>query len=302
MTKSTTLLVYEITAVNPTAAALNLPARLFKALEDSPSIEDRAMQLNSLDPQAESDFILSFHRTRGTLFGCIVRMKTGDATHILKAQLRQKVLELATLARESRDGVEGFVKDTTYFLMDQRHLILKSSHLRKKAVQTYINWLLKTDEEPEDICEFRPKISRMEGIKLEDVRSIEIQETHFQGHSEYKTISKNLDNIKGSLVEELVADTPDLAELLEGELVSASIHLHFHIRKTRKAEENSSVIQALLNSTDSDDVKVNLKTGGSVVASTFEEKRSVDVELIDDVLLNEKELEAEMGKYARELA
>jgi hypothetical protein len=301
MKKDITLKVFEINPVTPTAIELNLPMLVNKALDESSSIGSRAMQLNSLDPQAESDFVASFKKTKSTLFGCIVRMKTGDATHILKDQLQQKSIDLATLARESRDGVEGFIKDTTYFLMDKKHLLLKSGHLTKKSVQTYLNWLLRGAEGEGDVCDFKPMLSRRDGIQLSEVRSIEIQENHFRSIPEYKTVSRNLDNLKASLVRELVADAPDLEELLEDELISASIQLHFHVRKAKKTEDNSSILQALLNSTDSEDVKVSLKKGGTVVASTFEEKRTIQIELIDDVLINERELEAEMGKYAREL-
>lgn len=300
MKKNLTLIAYEIEAGSEAIHDLNLPARVFAALEASANVGDRALQLNGLDIQKESDFVAYYRKKKATLFGCLVRMKAGDATHIFTDQMNRKVLDIADLVAESQTGIEGFIKDTTYFLMDKKHLILKSGHVTKKAVSTYFNWLLNKPDGNEEICRLVPKLSQRESVKLADVRSVEVSEARF-ANPEFKTVQKNLGNVKDAIFQQLIADSPDLKGYLDEELVSASIQLHFHIRRSKKDGENASVLQALLSSTDSADIKISLKDGGTIVGSTFEEKRSIEIDISEKALLNDQELEQEMGKYAREL-
>lgn len=299
MKKRITLKAFDIAPALETIHELNLSARLFKALEQSKSVNDRFMLLSEQEIMKEGDFIASYRRGKSTLFGSFFRMRQGEATQIFAEQLQGKTIDLDKLSTMSSEKIAGHLKDFTYFYITKDILILKAGHLGRKACEVYFNYLIKNSEGGDDVCKLTPKLGFSENVELGDVRSIDIAESHFQGSREYATISRNLDNVKDAVMKELIADADLFKDIQAENIISASIQLKVKIgSRQKKDEEKEKALKALLRSAESDDIVVALKNGKRLKGSSFEQKTVVDVDTTSHDFLNERELEGSMAEFA----
>lgn len=302
MAKKLLLKMYEIKTASDLIAEINLPLELKKKLEDNNILNDRFLQHNELDVAQEGDVIGKYEATRGFLFGTILRIKRGEATHITLTQLEGESINLEDLASSATDGIAGSLKDYGYFCMTKTHLALTSGHISRKAFQSYINYLLCKPEPTTQKISLEPMVNTETVIPMSDVRSIAISESYFSNNSGYDSVTEAFSVVKNRVLLKMLADAKSLRDIEADNILSATIRLRLRIsNRSKKTEENKKVLSALFQSADSDDVVVATRTGKKIKGGVFEIKKEVEIDFTDSGFPHKGQLETEMRNFLKEV-
>jgi hypothetical protein len=300
--KSLILKAYEVKPAETSMSEFKMVNRLDKQLRAYPISNHRFLKHSEMDTANEGDLIGMYIKERSCLFGSILRLKPGEANQITLDQLNSNSISLEVFDQTASDESGGVLKDYSYFCINDSFLILTSSHISRKAVQTYFNWFLNKPDSGSPVCKLEPLLKVVEGTQLDNISSMSISESYFRERLEYRSMTRELALTKGKMLTDLFSDIKTLADIDIENLISASIRLQFRLMKKKdKSEQHEKALKALLQSADSDDILIKTRDGKKIRGGTFERKKQISVETTASGFPHEAALANEMRQFLKEL-
>lgn len=285
----------------PNRNAKKLKIEIVKHLQDSLNssrkiANDRRMRISSIDENKDED-LLSFYssNSKDYIFGLILRIFPSSSTsNIPDDFLNHETIQISELKSDDTTTKIMF-KDHYYFYLSDQYLITNLP-LNKgiKRFQTYINWLLKI-EEPDDMYEFVTKTKSLNIPKLGDIRNIVFRDSViYEEHT--------IKNISGNVFKSIFGDSPEYSEIIEGEMISAKLHVSFKKPKKMDREVFQKFMGAQLNViSDSKDINVITKSGKVINGSDVVLTKEYPVETSSENKISEQSLLTVMKKFHKEL-
>lgn len=296
--KKITVTAYSVSTTEATTRAIKPFDDISRTLSNFGTINERFMRLSELDENKEGDFIASFKSSTKYIFGLILRMREGEMAHILKDQLNHSMITLDEIAKETEANVAGAMKEYSYFLLNNNHLIYTQGLLSLKSFQTYINWLLRKDDEDKAGYIFNPIIKETNEVSVSGIKSIEIGDSAFLGGRTLASISKSFDILKSGILKHLLANSKDLEEIEAENIISARIQLKIKTMRGKKNAEKKKALTAAIKSADNDDVIITVKNGTKIKGASFVVKKPLTLETTKNGFPIESQIEKEMHDFA----
>jgi len=296
--KKLIITAYDVNTTEATTRSIKPFADIVKALSNSKTINERFMRLSELDENKEGDFIASFTSSKKYIFGLILRMKEGEMAHILKDQLDHPMITLEEIAKETEANVAGAMKEYSYFLLNNTHLIYTQGLLSLKSFQTYVNWLLRKEDEDGLGYVFNPVVRETNEVSFSGIKTIEISDSAFSGDSALSSISKSFDILKNGILKTLLANSRDLEEIEAENIISARIQLKIKSMGGKKDSEKKKALTAIIKSADNDDVTITAKDGTKIKGASFVVKKTLTLETTKNGFPIESHMENEMHDFA----
>ena len=274
-------------------------------LSTSTKAEDRRIQINSDDPNEESDLIADFDISRkdSYIFGCVIKVMTSKGTPSLPDDVfNQKTIPFTKLGELGLKD-KFIYRSHFYFATDGKHLIVTlPSNKTITAFQAYVNEYLKA-ERKEHLFEFTPKIVNMPQTTAKEVKSIRFRDpkviANSTGNSSTNTIKTKIVSLKNDLLKLLLEDTQNFNKILEENLVSAEIFLKFAPKKHTEPQQFLGAILKPL--ADTDNVEIKTKSGSTIKGSTLQETKVVNIGITETGFISEAELSQAMESYLKDL-
>jgi len=171
--------VFEINPVVERVSELKLPKELHAALNTTKSIIDRMMPLSNDVNNRDNDFISNFNWGQGYLFGSFVRLIEGEESSVLLKSLEQKTIDINDMIKEAKEGTAGTIKEKSFFCMQDNLLVMSSARNNRKALEDYINWVLREIAKSDEMCRFSHLKNTMDTIPIKDIKGIELSDALF---------------------------------------------------------------------------------------------------------------------------
>ena len=275
-------------------------------LSTSTKAEDRRIQINSDDPNEESDLIADFDISRkdSYIFGCVIKVVTSKGTPSLPDDVfNEKTIPFTKLGELGLKD-KFIYRSHFYFATDGKHLIVTlPSNKTITAFQAYINEYLKT-ERKNHLFEFTPKIVNILQTAAKEIKSVKFKDSkvnlHSAGNPPTNTVKTKILSLKSDLLKLILEDTPNLDKILDENLVSAEIFLKFAANKNQDAQNFYGAILKPL--ADTDNIVIKTKSGSTIKGSKLQDSRSVEIGITESGLISETELYQAMENFLIDLA
>jgi len=298
-TGSITYTVFEVEPATMDVVEFHLATRLFRALENSPSIKHRMMKLSSDLSDKDSDFIPSYSLGHnGFLFGSFVRLKEGMESIVKAEYLDQKTMDVDKAFGEAKAGVGGFLKDAWFFGIQKNILVLSNRSAR--AFEAYVNWLIEGDGGSHR-CRITPKKKVSDTIDAAEIKSISVGDeawVNAKGNSRaVDAMGTKFQDLKTELLHFLLSDIDKPKDIEWDDIVSATLMLKF--RKNRKSKNDA--LSAALRLVDNQYIKIKDKNGRTFSGGEFVVKVTRQVEKTSNGYYNEKIVQQDMADIIYEV-
>lgn len=144
MTRSATLTCYDISSgVENLTHTDDFLKEIKMILSESKTVASRIRYLSDLKEEGESQFISSFQTFDDSLFCSFLYMEKGSGVNISESLMNSKSFDLEEAEADSDSNITGHIKESTYFLMTSKYLVMKNSRgISKEDVSIYLNFLL----------------------------------------------------------------------------------------------------------------------------------------------------------------
>ena len=289
-----TISVFEIEPITVGVQLVNLPKDLYSALNMTEKAKDRLMPLSSDSSNKDSDLISNFSFTQGYLFGSFIRINAGEESTVLLTSLNKKTIEINEIISEAQKGSAGSIHDKVFFCMSGDLLLMTSAWSNRKALETYIDWLLREKTDQDIQARFVPKKNTAKTIPLKEIQSIKVSDTYLNSITETKRETFNLTH---EIVKLLFIDVKDLRTLEIDDIVNATLTLTINKRQLRK--NNAAALDTALRLIDNDSITITGKNGQILKGTEYTLRLIRNVEPTATGLYNEKAIEGEMRKIIK---
>lgn len=221
-------------------------------LTESKTVASRIRYLSDLNDEGESQFISNFQILDDSIFCSFLYMEKGSGVNISENLMNAKSFDLEEAEADSDSNITGHIKESTYFLLSDKYLVMKNSRgISKDAVSIYLNYLLENMSKS-----YKGKthpLSLNYHIKndfdVSKIRSFELNDRFkINRESVVSTISKTLDL-------KTIFKAVDMDGLSVEEILSASIV--FKIKKLPKESkaEQIRIAQTIFEAFNDENVK-----------------------------------------------
>lgn len=289
--KSITLTIsaFEIEPITVGVQSPDLPKELYSALNKTKTAKERLMQLSADGSNKDSDLISNFTYKQGYLFGSFIRLNIGEQSTVLFTSLDKKTIEINEIITEAQKGSAGSIHDKVFFCMSGGLLLMTSAWSNRKALETYIDWILREKTDQDLQARFVPKKNTAKTIPLKDIQSIKVSDTYLNAKTETKTETFNLTR---EVVKLLFKDVKDLHTLEIDDIVNATLTLKINKSKLRK--NNAAALDTALRLIDNDSITITGKNGQTIKGTEFTLRVNRNFESTSSGYYNEKAIEGEM--------
>lgn len=253
MLKSAMLTCYDISSDSERLSRVdNFCEEIKTVILNSESVAARIRYLSDLKEEGESQFVSNFKICNEGLFCSFLHMENGSGINISKTLLNAKEFDLEEATAETAVNITGHIKESTYFFMTDKYLILKNTRtISKDDIAIYLNYLLENMTE-----KYRGK-SHPLFLKYHIKKSFDVtQIKSFELLDGYK-INKDsiISTVSKSISLDSIFSAVDMNGLSVDDVLSASIV--FKIRKMPKDKkvESAKIAQAIFDGFNTDNVK-----------------------------------------------
>jgi len=284
-----TISVFEIKPITIGVQSINLPKDLFSALNKTEKAKERLMPLSSNGTNKDSDLISNFTYSQGYLFGSFIRLNAGEVSTVLLASLDKKTIEINEIISEAQKGSAGSIHDKVFFCMFGDLMVMTSAWSNRKALETYIDWILKEKADQDIQARFVPKKNTAKTIPLKDIQSIKVSDTYLNAKAETK---KETFSLTQEIVKLLFKDVKDLRALEIDDVIKATLTLTINKRELRK--NNAAALDTALRLIDNDSITITGKNGQTLKGTEYTLRVTRYFEYTATSYYNEKAIESEM--------
>jgi hypothetical protein len=286
--------VFEIEPITVGVQSINLPKDLYSALNKTEKAKERLMSLNSDGSNKDSDLISNFTYNQGYLFGSFIRLNAGEESTVLLASLDKKTIEINEIISEAQKGSAGSIHDKVFFCMSGDLLLMTSAWSNRKALETYIDWILREKIDQDIQARFVPKKNTAKTIPIKDIQSIRVSDAYLNTKAETKRETFNLTR---EIVKLLFNDVKDLRDLEIDDIINATLTLTINKRQLRK--NNSAALDTALRLIDNDSITITGKNGQTLKGTEYTLRVVRNFEPTTTGYYNEKAIEGEMRKIIK---
>jgi hypothetical protein len=256
--------------------------------------------LSDIAVDGEQEFISAASRDSTGIFCTFLHLKAGGALLIQKTLLDEKAFSIEQLAQDTEEGIEGHLKDYTYFFITKDLLILKSTKgISPGDIEIYLNWLLKKDiakyADKNAVLNLRPHLKKEFDLSI--VKSIQIGNcVKIVENRPIETMIQPL--FKGL---EKLLDSEGLDGVNIHDIVDAKLILTIQRPAAKDETKNKKALQAILNAVNSDETVIKDKQGRQIHANSIKETKELRVPYLNSGFPDVAILEQEMRSYYGEV-
>jgi hypothetical protein len=284
-----TISVFEIEPITAGVQSINLPKDLYSALNKTTKAKERLMPLSSDENNKDSDLISNFTYSQGFLFGSFIRLNGGEVSNVLLTSLDKKTIEINEIITEAEKGSAGSIRDKVFFCMSGDLMLMTSAWANRKALETYIDWVLREKADQDIQARFVPKKNTAKTIPIKDIQSIKIADAFLSGNVETK---KETFNLTREIVKLLFHDVKNLRDLELDDIINATLTLTINKRELRK--NNTAALDTALRLIDNDNIIITGKDGQTLKGTEYTLQMKRAFEPVASGYYNEKAIESEM--------
>lgn len=232
------------------------------------------------------------------LAGTSIRIvNSRDVPIITEDMLKQNQFKVSSINLSAK-GNERTCLDYFYFCLSETKLIVTlDSRTSINRFETYVNWLLNTNESGETIS-FTPAIDTSV-ITAADIRKITVNSTaaalSFGSDSDDKGIESKTVNLEDSILKRLFKETDSLQELMDANICSANLVISFTKPKGMSDDEYRCKTAAAILKPLEDPNSVKFQTKGKKIQGS--QVLKTEIVLVDDDdngAVNEQEIYQKM--------
>lgn len=276
---------------------------LYKVLSGNISAKERSLKLNDQDDDEDLLSNFEWQADRYYLFGLMLRITPGENTGQISEELLSK-------KKFSIDDIENNVheekayKESYYFAINDSYVVTNlSGTYTIDRLQTYINWLLES-ERKEALFSFTPVTVVPNGIKVEDIKSIEFGNNFVaRTNSTNEDFSTRMKSLTLSAINTLFGEIEELKNFQNEQLVSAKLLLKIKRKpKEMKEEQYTKIMGAITKPlSDADGITIHTKKNGKFSGGEIQKNKIVPIEMTENNHLVEEQLKQEMEAFLKEL-
>ena len=305
-TKHIKLRVFTIENPDITNQNNNLREELLQRLKDT-TLKERGMLLNTEDPNKETDLIAYYDEYKKYLFGAVIRTKlASETTQVPDTLMGQNKITLSKL-KSLTPGSHILIR-SYFFAMSKNYLVSNiPGSCNITSFEVYLKWLLGRMEDSS--IAILPKITTVEIDDINDIKGLHFKDSA----SESKQEKENKESIKVKsykdisyeaakfILNKLTGEKDNLCldEIMEKNSLVVDFFLKF-VPKTKEEDSQIKVAQILKTLHSTDGISIETKKG-TIPLGDVEYKVDIDVELINNNFISEKELEVKMIDLLNEL-
>jgi hypothetical protein len=298
--KNILLHAYDVENVDLNSEESDIYDVLLRRLNRDESANDRRMKLNSVS--SEEDVVSDFSINQNSIFCVMMRISpTEEVATIPDSFFKGKTVQLGSSQSNSEPTVT--VLNTVYFLVGKKYIVSSLPPSQIKRLQVYLSYLLSFEGKERNYT-FAPTIVVPDGIKLNEMKEFIIgEQCHVPtsisggGSTDFRVINVAVEFLKG-----LANITPDIDELLKNKILNARLLISFTKPRKMSDEDYKKVLGSYIKPiSDIEDVKIKLKNKKTLKGKDVLRTKSVTIERLDQIRLNERNLEYEMKEFLREI-
>lgn len=256
---------------------------LYSILDSTGSINERKLPLNIQDPDGDCEFIMDFKRSGNLLIGSFSRLSMGSESAFPETLLDQKTISINDVVRTARDGTAGSIRDASFFCITDNLMVMTAAHSHRKALEMYINWLIRERTDAQKECIISPKLKSRAEIPLKNINSIKLGDSYLQQALE-RTESYNL---PWHALRGFITDVQTLERLQEANIVDAILTIRIKKREVKRARE----METLLRIVDDEDITIIGPKGKRIKGSEFKLVAERKIQKVDSGFYNTQEIE-----------
>ena len=299
--KKITLQAYDIENDEIGRAYCDLQEQLRKKLSAGEIADTRRMKLNADSP--EEDLLSDYALTEQYIFGVMWRISPAkEVPSIPDGLFKNQKIQIGEIP-DNEEKVSLVRKDYYYFALNNYFLVTNLPKSRIKSLQTYLNWLL-TAFRGDKLYQFTPKVKAPADTRLSEIRNIVFTDP-IKKAKEDKPREENafkVFNFAEDFLKNIVQEIPDLQQLLDKKILSAQLLVKFTKPRKMEEEDYEKLLGAYMKPIGDDEgVTFKLKNGKSIKGTNILRTKDVEIEMIDEVRISEKDLAQEMESFLREL-
>ena len=273
---------------------MNLPKELYTVLNKTDKAKERLMLLSSDGSNNDSDLISNFSYSQGYLFGSFIRLNAGEQSTVLLASLNKKTIEINEIISEAQKGSAGSIHDKVFFCMSGDIMVMTSARSNRKALETYIDWILRDKTEQDIQARFVPKKNTAKTIPIRDIQSIKIADAFLNTKAETK---KETFNLTQEMVKVFFNDIKDLQSHEIEDIIHATLTLT--INKKQLGKNNKAALDTALRLIDNDSITITGKNGKTLKGTEYTLRVVRFFEPTTSGYYNEKAIEGEMRRIIK---
>ena len=298
--KNIVLHAYDVENVDLNSDIPDIFDVLLRRLNRDESANDRRMKLNSVS--SEEDVISDFSIKENSIFCVMMRISpTEEVATIPDSFFKGKTVQLGSSQSNSEPTVT--VLNTVYFLVGKKYIVSSIPPSQIKRLQVYLSYLLSFEGKERNYT-FAPTIVVPDDIKLNEMKEFIIgEQCHVPtaisggGNTDFRVINVAVEFLKG-----LANITPDIDTLLKNNILNARLLISFTKPRKMTEDDYKKVLGAYIKPiSDIEDVKIKLKNKKTLKGKDVLRTKSVSIERLDQIRLNERNLEYEMKEFLREI-
>ena len=291
-----TISVFEIEPITVGVQSINLPKDLYSALNKTTTAKERLMPLSSDENNKDSDLISNFTYGQGYLFGSFIRLSVGEKSNVLLSSLDKKTIEINEIITEAEKGSAGSIRDKVFFCMSGNLMLMTSAWTNRKALETYIDWILREKETQDIQARFIPKKNTAKTIPIKEIQSIKVADTFLNTKTETK---KETFNLRKEIVKLLFHDVKNLRDLELDDIINATLTLTINKRELRK--NNTAALDTALRLIDNDSIIITGKNGRTLKGTEYTLHVKRAFEPVASGYYNEQAIESEMRLIIKQI-
>lgn len=299
--KKITLQAYDIENEEIGRAYCDLQEQLRKKLSAGEIADARRMKLNADSP--EEDLLSDYALAEQYVFGVMWRISPAkEVPSIPEGLFKNQTIQIGEI-QDNEEKVSLVRKDYYYFALNNHFLVTNLPKSRIKSLQTYLNWLL-TAFRGDKLYQFTPKVKAPTDTRLSEIRNIVFTDPTKKAKKD-KPREENafkVFNFAEDFLKNIVQEIPDLQQLLDKKILSAQLLVKFTKPRKMEEEDYEKLLGAYMKPIGDDEgVTFKLKNGKSIKGTNILRTKDVEIEMIDEVRISEKDLAQEMESFLREL-
>ncbi len=301
--KKMILQAYDIENEEIGRAYSDLQELLRKKLEAGEIADVRRMKLNVDSP--EEDLLSDFALAQQYIFGVMWRISPAkEVPSIPEGLFQNQTIQIGDI-QEKEKNVLLVCKDHYYFALNNYFLVTNLPKSRIKSLQIYLNWLLEAVR-GDKLYKLTPKVKAPDNTRLSEIRNIVFADPAKKA-KEKKGEPKEENAFKvfkfaEDFLKNIVEEIPDLQEMLDKKILSAQLLVKFTKPRKMDEEDYEKLLGAYMKPIGDDEgVTFRLKNGKKITGSNILRVKDVEIEMIDDTRISERDLAQEMEKFLREL-
>jgi hypothetical protein len=178
-----TVSVFEINPLTEGVGQIDLPVHLHAVLDETKKAKERLMPLSNDENSKDSDLISNFVFSQKFLFGSFVRLNAGEVSSVMNVSLDKKTIQIDEMISEAQKGSAGSIHSSAFFCMYGGFLVMSGAHTNKKALEVYINWLLREHNREQQQSVFTPMKNTAGTIPIKEIQSIQFADTYLRGNT-----------------------------------------------------------------------------------------------------------------------